>query len=892
MNAHLLQDITTALTTNYSAEESSGYLYKIECTSCGKREAFTSKTDPWVIQCGRANNCGASHHVQALFPHLFESWTERYTPKTKQQQQQHPTAVADGYLRDGRGFKLIEITGWYSQEYYHDQKIKAGTTTVRFQINNQCFTERLLDKPQRFGKQKSRTVGPYKGQVWVPPIYTLADLALCKQIWLVEGIFDAIALHHVGIIAVSNISSANYPEYFLAALAKQCPQGKRPTLIWAQDSDRAGQKAIHKHCAKALKTGWDCGAAQIPEEKDRNDDWNDLLKLNQLNDFQIERYLHEGDLLLAPTASEKALLMYQRREKREFPFVFNSQLWWWRLDLNAYDKQLKTLGFEDTSSLTAKDRHQVLKSAGTVKMLCTGLPRPLYIQENKITGECWFYFSVERPDTHQLINNTFTPKQLGSPGEFKNRLLAMKGTLWKGKPSQLDHLLEGWTTHLKTVETIDYVGYSKEHQAYIYNDIAIRNGVVTKLNDQDYFQFSNLSVKTLSHSLVMSINTDLTQYQPVFAQNIATAFGNSGVIALAWFLGSLFAEQIRDMQKSYPFMEIIGEAGAGKTTLIEFLWKALGRDNEEGFDPAKATQAGRSRTFCQVSNMPVSLIESDREDEKGKGKQFGWDELKTAFNGRSIVTRGLKTTGNDTYAPPFRGTILISQNAAVDGGEAILSRIVHLHLLRDAQTLPSKNAADWLSQCDIDVVSGFLITATKAEKDILAHLDKNYRHYYQHIMDQGHVRMARIAENHAQLMSLVDCLGSQFLGLLNDTVINDAKLFLVEMAASRQGAINSDHPIVQDFWENFEFIASQSDVIILHTPNRDFISINLKEYEHWCNTFKIHGPDIRELKRYLKGSKHCKYLEANVNTRSEVAVKEGSSDSKQLRCWKFQNPKR
>ncbi len=895
MNAHLLQDITIALTTNYSAVENSNYLYKIECPSCGKREAFTSKTDPWIIQCGRANKCGANHHVKTLFPQFFETWTDRYTPKTEQEKQQNPTAVADGYLRDGRGFDLTKIAGWYSQEFYHDPKLNAGTTTVRFQINDKCFTERLLDKPQRFGKQKSRTVGPYKGQVWVPNVLTLADISQASEIWIVEGIFDAIALHHVGIMAVSNISSGNYPSYFLEALAKACPQGKRPTLIWAQDSDRAGRNAIHKHSSKAVKDGWKCGAAQVPVIKDQDPDWNDLLQLNKLTDYYIDLYLHEGDLLLAATASEKAILMYDHRSRREFWFTFDSQIWWWNLDLDAYDKELRSheSSLDEASGLSASKRHEILKSAGAVRMVCSALPTPLYFQQNKVTGESWYYYSIESPEDNHITKDTFSAKQLASPGEFKNRLLSIaKGALWLGKPTQLDIINQAQWKGLKTVETIDFVGYSKEHKAYIYNDIAIKNGVVTCVNDQDYFQFSNLSLKTLSTSITMSINPDLTQFQKVFAQNVATAFGNNGVIAMAWFLGSLFAEQIRGLQKSYPFMEIVGEAAAGKTTLIEFLWKTLGRDDEEGFDPAKATNAARYRKFSQVSNMPISLIESDRENDNGKGKQFDWDELKTAFNGRAIASRGVKNNGNDTYEPPFKGTVLISQNAAVDGGEAILSRIVHLHLLRDAQTTETGKAADWLKQCDVDAVSGFLVTATKAEKDILAHLDENYRHYSKHIMDQGVVRMARIAENHAQLMCLVDCLGSDFLGLLSDTTVNNAKSFLIEMAASRQGAINSDHPIVQDFWENFEFIASHSDVIINHTPNRDFISINLKEYEHWCNTFKIHGPDIRELKRYLKGSKHCKYIDANVNTRSEVAQRDGSSDSKQLRCWKFQNPKR
>lgn len=895
MNAQLLSDITTALEINYNAQQNSNYLYKIRCPSCDKSEAFTSKNEPWVVQCGRANKCGESHHVKDLFPELFETWTKRFTPKTEQEKQQNPTAVADAYLTVGRGFDLIKITGWYSQEHYYDDTLKAGTTTVRFKINEKCFTERLLDEPKRFGKQKSRTVGPYKGTVWVPDIYTLKDLANAKSIWIVEGIFDAIALHHVGIVAVSNISSGNYPDLFLEALAKECPQGKRPTLIWAQDSDRAGKKAIHKHCAKASKEYWKCSAAQSPEKKGNSHDWNDLLQLNKLSDYHIESYLHEGDLLLAPNPSEKAILMYDHRSRREFWFTFDNQIWWWKLDLDAYDKELRSqeCSLDEASTLAPLKRHDILRSAGAVRMVCTALPRPLYFQQNKVTGESWYYYAIDSPEGNHITKDTFTAKQLASPGEFKNRLLSIaKGALWLGKPTQLDIINQDQWKGLKTVETIDYVGYSKLHKAYIYNDIAVRNGKIIHINDQDYFEFSNLSVKSLSTSIELDINSNINEYHKSFAEHVAAGFGDNGVIALAWFLGSLFAEQIREKQKSYPFLEIVGEAGAGKTTLIEFLWKTLGRDDEEGFDPSKATNAARYRKFSQVSNMPVSLIESDRENDNGKGKQFDWDELKTAFNGRAISSRGVKNNGNDTYEPPFKGAVLISQNAAVDGGEAILSRIVHLHLLRDAQTAKSKHASDWLSQCDVNTVSGFLITATQAEKDILKHIEENYNHYHQHIMAQGHVRMARISENHAQLMGLVDCLGSNVLDLLDDETVNSAKSFLVEMAAARQTAINDDHPIVQDFWENFDYIASHSDVLINHTPNRDFISINLKEYEHWCNTFKIHGPDIRELKRYLKGSKRCKFIDANVNTRSEVAQKCNSTEAKQLRCWKFQNPRR
>jgi len=67
---------------------------------------------------------------------------------------------------------------------------------------------------------------------------------------------------------------------------------------------------------------------------------------------------------------------------------------------------------------------------------------------------------------------------------------------------------------------------------------------------------------------------------------------------------------VRITDKSYPFLELIGEAGSGKSTLIEFLWKLLGRDDYEGTDPTKSTLAGRTRTFGQVGNLPMVLIEA------------------------------------------------------------------------------------------------------------------------------------------------------------------------------------------------------------------------------------------------------------------------------------------
>jgi hypothetical protein len=886
MNPQLRDDIVSRLEKQLKGKVVKQYISKIECPTCNQPEAFTNADAPWMIKCGRENRCGAQHHVKDLFPELFESWTERYTPKDEAERQANPTAVADGYLRDGRGFDLMRIRGWYTQEYYHDHDINQGTTTVRFALPNGHW-ERLLDKPQRFGKQKARIIGPYKGQAWVPPILTVKELAEAKEIWITEGIFDAIAFMHVGITAVSNLSSANYIDQLLESIRKEVPAGgKLPTLVWAQDGDHAGRKATLKHRDRAEAGGWPCEAAQIPMMDGRRYDWNDLLQLDRLGTKDLDKYRYYGDLLLAKSPGEKALLMYKQREQREFWFDFGGKIWWWKLDMNAHDREMRMCDAENAASLTPKEREDVLKKAGVLTHICNAVPRPLYFQRNQTTDESAYYYRIETPDeaVHQLA---MTPKQITTAGEFKNRLMNIKGAQFTGSTKQLDRIVHDQMIGLRTVETIDYIGYTKEHSVYLFTEQAIKDGKNVAINDEDFFQFGKLSIKTLAPAPEIYVNTDTSEYNPHWASQVSQAFGSAGVVASAFWLGSVFAEQIRAAHKSYPFFELVGEAGAGKSTLLEFMWKLLGREDYEGFDPSKATRVGRYRQFEQVSNLPVVLIEADRESiDKSKAGQFDWDELKTAYNGRAIRSLGVKTAGSETREPPFRGAIMISQNAQVEASEAILSRILHITLTRERQTPQTKVAAEWLERVPMEQVSGFLLQATRAEQQLMDIFNQAAIHYESHLSNLPDVRMVRIAKNHGQLMALVDCLGEKGLGLLPEPIIAEARKFVVQMAKERQAALNADHPMVTEFWEAFDYIEGTGDITkpkLNHFgPEAKQIAVNLKEFERWCGEFKLRAPDMRTLKHLLRTSKTRKFIESNRSVRSKITEQE-----KTVKCWIF-----
>ncbi|MCZ7018803.1 toprim domain-containing protein, partial [Salmonella enterica] len=136
-------------------------------------------------------------------------------------------------LSFARGFRTELIEGWYTQESYFDRDLEIGSATVRFPLEHGGYWERLIDKPARFGKMKARFASgeSYRGTWWCPPC---VDLLEAKEIWIVEGIFDAIALVHHNIAAVSAMSSNAFPADSLQALVAARP-GNLPRLVWALD---------------------------------------------------------------------------------------------------------------------------------------------------------------------------------------------------------------------------------------------------------------------------------------------------------------------------------------------------------------------------------------------------------------------------------------------------------------------------------------------------------------------------------------------------------------------------------------------------------------------------------------------------------------------------------
>ncbi|MDH0894665.1 MULTISPECIES: toprim domain-containing protein [unclassified Pseudomonas] len=898
------QEVLRRLEDQYGLKHRDGTLYmrKGKCPACGKKELYSRSDEPWFIKCGRPSKCGQQWHVKELFDDLFDDYSKQH-PATEKE----PAASANAYLQWARGFDLNLVKGWYTQENYYSRDLGFGSATVRFPLEHGGYWERLIDRPHRFGKLKAR-FAPGKsprGYWWCPPSIDLLEV---DELWIVEGIFDAIALLHHGIAAVSAMSSVAFPFESLKALAKARTEAdkKLPTLVWALDNEPGAHHYTRKHAAMASELGYRCEAAQIPQ-RDRKADWNDLHqrwmfidepKRSDVRAQDLKAARYHGALLLAENASEKALLMYDWREQGEFHFGFDNRLYWFKLDLEKFNQAMR--GLEDSDDHdekllnTRQMREKALRQAGCVVEIANCYPQALYFQRNEITDESWYYFRVDFPHDEPTVRNTFTGGQVAAASEFKKRLLGMAaGAVFTGSGAQLDKIMKEQLFGLKTVKTIDYIGYSKEHACYVFGDLAVRGGVVVPANAEDYFEFKDLRLKTLQKSIKLAIARTDEGYRPEWLDWLWTCFNTQGVIALAYYFGSLFCEQIRAEFQSFPFLEVTGEAGAGKSTLLMFLWKLLGRPDEEGKDPSKMSKAGLRRWLSQISGMPVVMLEADRSDDKGNAaKAFDWDEFKPLFNGGSLGVTGVKTAGNETHEPPFRAALVISQNATVVASEAILTRIVRLHFIRPEVTSASRAAADNLNLLQVEDVSHFLLMAVKIEQKVMEVFRERVRVYEQELRALREIRIERIIKNHAQLMALVDalCLVAPLPDRQRDAVIRE----LSAMAVARQHAVNADPQEVAEFWEVFDYLESLHDhPMVNHSKNPERIAINLNEFCERAAEHKQRLADATTLRTLLVNSRSRPFIDKNLAVDSAVRAAfnarntEFNQRATTVKCWVF-----
>jgi hypothetical protein len=870
--------IVDRLVGEFKFKHRSEHLREGVCPGCGKKTLWTWISKPGMVQCNRTTHCNWQSTSKELFPDLFENLNKKY-PATEQS----PNQTADVYLSLIRGFNPSAIKGWYQQGKYWHPKGDKGTATVRFFLDDAqtVMWERLIDDvtiTDEDGSKESRNKnfkGSFKGLWWQPPGFTIQEK---DEIYWCEGILDAIALNLNGVKAVAIMSSGTFPSE-----AIKPHLGKKVKWVIALDNDSTGRRCLKKH-AERLRDMKEDVLAAISSEQDEKQDWNDLHKAGKLTEEDMKHYRYLGKLELAKNAYDKAKIIWEHNQKKlYFVFTFANSTYSFKIDPTEYEKAHDKEHARDP--LTADNI--AFSHASSIKEIATFKMDFLYFQQPDNGEDGQYFFRFNFSNRAAEVQLPFPGKIFGGAGDFKKSVMQRTpSALFTGTTKELDFMYQQWMGHIpKIVKTMDFVGFDASTGAYVYQDYAVENGKLLNLNKESFFQLRKSGIKT-TVDIKQRLNTKMVSD---FLPDYQKAFGTDGMVALSWWFGCLFVEQIRKQYRSYPFLEIIGEAGSGKSALVDFLWKLLGREGES-FNPNSSTMVGRTRKMAEVSNLPVVFNETDNEKiaEERHARPFNWDEQKDLYDGELGRVTGQKTQDNSTRKPTFKAGLMIVQNIPVIASEAIMSRIVHLQFDRTHHSTEGKHASERLNMLPVMDVSGFLLHSVQRSEAVLKKFSEQFDKHRVTLQANPKIKMQRIVDNHAKIMAFADCL--TLVLPVSAAAIADIHRALITMAETRQESLNEEHAVVQQFWSTFDYMNSKAqwsesgDVyaenVMNHSNNPDTeIAVNLEHFRARCAEMKMELIDSKDLRRHLPTSRKRQYLR-NEAIRSRL-------EGRTIRCWIF-----
>ncbi|APC15123.1 hypothetical protein BLL42_05090 [Pseudomonas frederiksbergensis] len=246
-------------------------------------------------------------------------------------------------------------------------------------------------------------------------------------------------------------------------------------------------------------------------------------------------------------------------------------------------------------------------------------------------------------------------------------------------------------------------------------------------------------------------------------------FGPRGVVAMAWWLGAVHAARIRQDHNSFPFLQIIGDAGVGKTLLLNYLQK-LTAQVPYAYSLAHSTPAARARFVASAENRVVICEQEGKSDE-----QIDWDELKPLYSEGSFAVRS-----GDGHAEllPFKGALTITANQPLQCSDAVSSRMVTINF-SDDNPHATRVRPDALNDLKAEKAIAFGIKVAQSEEWVSSSLHALVPAYQGQLTRKyGASLSGRTALNCAQLLALLEVLCTllsipEGLRLESRKVIND-----------------------------------------------------------------------------------------------------------------------
>ena len=760
------------------------------CPACGEPEAYCPPGNPYAVICPRKNKCGVHTQSKTLFPELFREFAKRHPPT-----RENPHATADAFL-GSRGIDPARIAGWYGQGSTKDPQDKnRSCPTLRFTLANGVAYHRLIGKE---GKNKNKIVAPFRGSYWCRPEWEPKTFK--GDLWMAEGVLNAVSLEMAGRRAVANLSTGHVPTVLLGS------EGIRPgdvRVVIAQDADTAGEKSARVLAAACKERGIRTAFAFPP----KGSDWNDLLLQGDLTPERaqktLDKALWRGELFGAESAVECFRVWH---DKKATP-LFEYQGEYWAGKMGDGGPEVRRVAYFTLE--------------------------PEVVIVRRSTGDPEHSLRAVLRDGRRAFPITLSGKELSSVKDFKAAVRTRAWGNWLGAQPDLDSL----ATQLDAarppiVHELQVLGWDEESDCYFFPDIAYTpSGRAVTPDARGYFAISGVPMR---YRLTVSRNEkpivpDGPERLPEVLRGLWKAFGPLALTVLGFAAASLFANQFaaRPSSRFFPFLSLYGPAGTGKTSMLLLLNRFLGRDVGEGLSLNSVdTAKGTTREIARVSNLPIALLEMDRL----KAARFEMLRLLPLFNRGALQLRAVKSHDLTTNETGFLGALIFAQNDEPFLGEPQKSRVVSLGFLE-------KLAGERL-QANKDLLGMPYGALAAFRHQILSHRDEAqkllfdaYEEFEGRLAGDG-INNARVAQTHAVVMAGVRLAAAYSLPTAESQAMCDAVYpYLLEIAVRKIASL---------FMET-DYLALFADTVARLIGQGRAHDYSTEEGQVWLNLAEVKG---------------------------------------------------
>ncbi len=279
------------------------------------------------------------------------------------------------------------------------------------------------------------------------------------------------------------------------------------------------------------------------------------------------------------------------------------------------------------------------------------------------------------------------PVQMVSVQKFKEFCISKGNFIFEGTESDL---LELWKYEFakdegKLIFQPDHLGYLGEHDMWLFGNMAVKDANIIVPDENGIFWIGSQGFKPVPlnivgeniQSLPAVVQLPEGETDRFLVQTLASLKENIGGyqpwLAIGWIKACVYATEIFNRFRFFPFLFLYGKHQSGKNTLARWLLAFFGLSDSDGESISESTQTGISRRLSYFSNMPVWLDEYRNDRKVTKLDGF----LRNVFN-RIGAVKGIKKEFGTRGVTVRAALILSGEQLPVDPG--LRSRCIPIQL--------------------------------------------------------------------------------------------------------------------------------------------------------------------------------------------------------------------